>query len=155
VHHRGVAPPEVADARLVAGARAGEVEALAVLLERYRPSLYAAALALVRDRDAAADLVQETYAVAVARLAGLRDPDAVGGWLHAVLRNAARMQLRRAPSCAGHPPPGSRTPTAPTPSSTPSARRPSRAPSRPWSAWRCGTGSGRRWTPWRRRSGSP
>jgi DNA-directed RNA polymerase specialized sigma24 family protein len=52
-----VAPPDVADARLVARARGGEVAALAVLLERYRPSLSAAALALVHDRDAAADLV--------------------------------------------------------------------------------------------------
>jgi RNA polymerase sigma factor (sigma-70 family) len=84
-----------ADAQLVSLARAGEVEALAVLLERYRPSLYAAALALVHDREDAADLVQETCTVAVARLGSLRDPDAVGGWLHAVLRNACLMHLRR------------------------------------------------------------
>ena len=82
------------DAELAALARAGEVEALAVLLERYRPSLYAAAIRLLRDRDDALDAVQDTCVVALARLGVLRDPQAVGGWLHTVLRNTCLMRLR-------------------------------------------------------------
>ena len=74
----------------------GEVEALAELARRYRPSLYAAAMALLRDRDAAADAVQETFLVALTRLGDLRDPQAVGGWLRSVLRNSCLMQLRQA-----------------------------------------------------------
>jgi RNA polymerase sigma factor (sigma-70 family) len=68
---------------------------MTMLLERYRPSLYAAALAMVHDRDDALDLVQETCTVAVARLGSIRDPEAVGGWLRTVLRNACLMHLRR------------------------------------------------------------
>src|SRR5262252_3035427 len=76
----------VSDAELASLARGGEVEALAALLERYRPSLYAAAIGLLRNRDDALDAVQETCVVALARLGVLRDPEAAGGWLHAVLR---------------------------------------------------------------------
>jgi RNA polymerase sigma factor (sigma-70 family) len=84
------------DADLAILAAAGDVEAMAGLLERYRPSLYAAAIGLLRDRDEALDAVQDTYVTAILRLASLRDPGAVGGWLHAVLRNACLMRLRSA-----------------------------------------------------------
>jgi RNA polymerase sigma-70 factor (ECF subfamily) len=86
----------VSDAALAARAAGGEVEALAGLLERYRPSLYAAAIGLLRNREEAADAVQDTCLTAVVRLGSLRDPAAAGGWLHAVLRNACLMRLRRA-----------------------------------------------------------
>jgi RNA polymerase sigma factor (sigma-70 family) len=86
----------VSDAALAARAAGGEVEALAGLLERYRPSLYAAAIALLRNREDALDAVQDTCLTAVVRLGSLRDPAAAGGWLHAVVRNACLMRLRRA-----------------------------------------------------------
>jgi RNA polymerase sigma-70 factor (ECF subfamily) len=85
----------VSDATLVRRARAGEVEALACLLERHRPSLYAAAIGLLRNRDDALDAVQETFVIAVTKIGTLRDPAAVGGWLYRVLRNTCLMRLRR------------------------------------------------------------
>jgi RNA polymerase sigma-70 factor (ECF subfamily) len=84
----------VSDAALVARAQAGEVEALAGLLERYRPSLYAAAMGLLRSRDDALDAVQETCVVALMKLETLRESSAAGGWLHRVLRNTCLMRLR-------------------------------------------------------------
>jgi RNA polymerase sigma-70 factor (ECF subfamily) len=84
------------DAELVVRTRAGEAEALAELLERYRPSLYATAISLLRSRDAALDAVQETCLVAMTKLDALRDPAAVGGWLHVIVRNVCLVQLRRA-----------------------------------------------------------
>src|SRR5690242_12868733 len=69
---------------------------MAGLLDRYRPSLYAAAIGLLRNRDDAGDAVQDTCATAIVRLSSLHDPNAVGGWLHAVLRNTCLMRLRRA-----------------------------------------------------------
>src|SRR5262245_26385924 len=86
------------DAALVELARAGDVEAMAGLFERYRASLYASAMSMLRNREDALDAVQETCVIALARLASVRDPAAVGGWLHTVLRNTCRMRLRRASS---------------------------------------------------------
>jgi RNA polymerase sigma factor (sigma-70 family) len=83
------------DEELVLLAAGGEIESLAALLERYRPSLYAAAIGLVRDRDAAADAVQDTLLAAIAHLDALRDPGAVGGWLHQILRNTCLQHVRR------------------------------------------------------------
>jgi RNA polymerase sigma-70 factor (ECF subfamily) len=95
--HRGdVDDPSLSAATLATLARAGDVEALAGLLDRYRPSLYAAAIGLLRDRDDALDAVQDTCLVALLRFPDLRDPAAVGGWLHAVLRNACLQRYRRA-----------------------------------------------------------
>jgi RNA polymerase sigma factor (sigma-70 family) len=94
--HTGRVLAEATDAELVSASRAGEVAALGELLERHRASLYAAALARLRDRDEALDQVQETFLVALTRMDDLRDPDAVAGWLHAVLRNGCLMRLRRA-----------------------------------------------------------
>src|SRR5258706_3751174 len=68
----------VSDAALAARAAGGEVEALAGLLERYRPSLYAAAIGLLRNREEAADAVQDTCLTAVVHLGSLRDPTAAG-----------------------------------------------------------------------------
>ena len=58
----------------------GEVDALAGLLARYRPALYAAAIRMLRDRDAAQDAVQDACVVALVRLPSLRDRAAIGGW---------------------------------------------------------------------------
>jgi RNA polymerase sigma-70 factor (ECF subfamily) len=94
-HPESVGISGLSDAELATLACAGEVEALAALLERYRPSLYAAAIRLLRSRDSALDAVQETCVVALLRIGLLCDPKAVGGWLHTILRNTCLMQLRR------------------------------------------------------------
>ena len=85
----------MSDADLLVMARGGDVEALAGLLERHRISLYSAAIGLLHRREDALDAVQETFVVALTRLSSVRDPAAVRGWLHAVLRNTCLMQLRR------------------------------------------------------------
>jgi len=73
----------------------GEVASLSALLDRYRASLYARALACLGRPEDAADAVQETFLLALTRLGQVRDPEAVGGWLHAVLRSVCAMELRR------------------------------------------------------------
>lgn len=65
------------------------------MLERRRAELYAVATAILRDRDAAMDAVQETFVVALTHLDGIRDPEAVGRWLQIVLRNCCLIQIRR------------------------------------------------------------
>ena len=63
--------------------------------QRHRVPLYACAMSLLRDRDAAMDAVQETFLVALTRLDEIRDPASVGRWLQTVVRNCCLMQIRR------------------------------------------------------------
>jgi len=72
------------------------VASLGALLDRYRASLYARGLACLRRPEDAADAVQETFLLALTRLSQVRDPEAVGGWLHSVMRSVCAMESRRA-----------------------------------------------------------
>ena len=83
------------DAGLVHSALGGDVASLSTLLDRYRASLYARALTYLGRPEDAADAVQETFMLALTRLGQVRDPEAVGGWLHAVIRSVCAMELRR------------------------------------------------------------
>jgi RNA polymerase sigma factor (sigma-70 family) len=83
------------DTELGSLARAGDVQALAALLERCRPSLYATAVGLLANRADAHDAVQDTCLVALARLGDLRDAGAARAWLNAVVRNVCLMRLRQ------------------------------------------------------------
>ncbi len=86
---------DTSDEELARAARSGEVAALGMLIERYRPGLFASALALMRDAPAAQDAVQDTALVALRRIGGLREPTAVGPWLHAIVRRCCLQELRR------------------------------------------------------------
>ena len=95
MHHGGAETTVVSDATLASLAQGGDVEALAALLERHRPPLYATAVGLLDNRADALDAVQDTFVVALLRLAHLRDAAAVRAWLQAVLRNRCRMHIRQ------------------------------------------------------------
>lgn len=82
------------DAELVRAAQAGDITSLGLLLERYRAPLYGLALRILGHGEQAQDAVQETFLVALDKIDGVREPAAVGGWLHTVLRNVCRMRLR-------------------------------------------------------------
>lgn len=83
------------DSELVRAARTGDAISLGMLLERHRPRLYAAALALTGYGPDAEDAVHDTFVTALARLGELRDPGAAGAWLHTILRNTVRMARRQ------------------------------------------------------------
>ena len=85
----------MSDAELGSLARSGDVQALAGLLERCRPSLYAAAIGLLGNRADALDAVQDTFVIALVRLAELRHAGAARAWLHTVLRNVCLMRVRQ------------------------------------------------------------
>jgi len=63
-------------------------------LLRHRAHVLAIAMAIVRDRALAEDIVQDTFVVAFAKRAQLRDSAAVTGWLASIARNRARDVLR-------------------------------------------------------------
>ncbi len=75
------------DADLVAAHLGGDRAALAGIYDRYANSLYDTAAAMLRDRQDAADIVQDVFVIAAERLDQLRDHDRLKPWLFAVLRN--------------------------------------------------------------------
>ncbi len=83
------------DAELVSAVRQGEVEAFALLVERYQDRVVAAAYHLVGDRDAADDLAQDTFVAAFKQIHRLRDPSRIGAWLHGIAQRLCYKHLRR------------------------------------------------------------
>ena len=84
----------LSDAELVRVAQNGDAVSLGVLLERHRASLYALALRMLGHGPETQDAVQDAFVVALSSIGRLREPEAVGGWLHGILRNMCLMRLR-------------------------------------------------------------
>ena len=80
---------------LVARAGQGDHDAFAVLATAAASRLDAAARLILRDPELARDAVQNTLVRAWRDLPGLRDPDRFDAWLHRLLVNACRDQVRR------------------------------------------------------------
>jgi len=95
-HPRFLSGDALQDAELARAAQAGDTTSLAVLFERYRAPLLGLAMSLLGYRSAAEDAVHDTFVAALTRLGDLKDPAAVGGWLHAILRNRCLMERRTA-----------------------------------------------------------
>jgi Sigma-70 region 2 len=74
------------DSDVVAAIVAGDPDGLAEAYRRYAAPLYAQCRLMLAEPDAA-QAVQDTFVIAVARLDDLRDPDRLGPWLHAVAHN--------------------------------------------------------------------
>jgi RNA polymerase sigma-70 factor (ECF subfamily) len=81
-------------AALVRAARDGDREAFGELYRLYGRLVHGVLLSLLPPSDVP-DLAQEVFLQALRRLSTLRDPEAFGGWLAALARNAARDHYRR------------------------------------------------------------
>ena len=85
-------------AAVVRSARRGDREAFAELYRRFHRAVHGVVLARVSYGEAA-DLVQETFAIALARIVQLSDEAAFPGWLLAIARHRAIDHVRaRKPS---------------------------------------------------------
>ncbi|HXA90894.1 MAG TPA: sigma factor [Mycobacterium sp.] len=108
------------DAELAGAAAAGDRAALGGIYDRYADRLHDFCIGMVRDRDAAADCVQEVFCTAAVELRKLREPGKLRPWLcnraqrgpalypaawpGKRLRRTARTALfRRGPGHAGRP----------------------------------------------------
>jgi RNA polymerase sigma-70 factor, ECF subfamily len=87
---------------LVERLKAGDEAAFDLVYEAYRHRLFAFLCRLTRNRDAAEDLLEETWLRLVGRIDTLRDETRLSSWLFAVARNLAFSYLR---SRADGPPP--------------------------------------------------
>jgi len=75
------------DSEIVASIVAGDPSGLAAAYDRYAEPLYKYCRSMLSNPPDAADAVQDTFVIASCRLAELRDPDRLRGWLYAIARN--------------------------------------------------------------------
>jgi RNA polymerase sigma-70 factor (ECF subfamily) len=80
---------------LVQAARRQDAQAWDMLLKQHQLPLYAYVAELTRDRHAALDLVQETFANAVRHIATLRDDAKFASWLFGIAHQRCVQQFRR------------------------------------------------------------
>jgi RNA polymerase sigma-70 factor (ECF subfamily) len=80
---------------LVERAHAGDRAAYGELVERFGPTVYAIALARLRNPTDAQELAQEVFLHALTKLAQLRDPQCFAGWLRQITVRMAINRLTR------------------------------------------------------------
>jgi RNA polymerase sigma-70 factor, ECF subfamily len=91
-----VAPSSApSDAELVRRARAGDRWAQEAIFRRYASRVQALAERLLRRRDEADDVVQDTFADALVALDGLREPEALRSWLFGIAVRRVRRRQRK------------------------------------------------------------
>jgi len=78
--------------------RAGDPQALAGLFEIHADRVYRLAFGLLRERQAAEDVVQETFLSAMTHLAQFEGRSSLGTWLYRVAYNASLTRLRARPN---------------------------------------------------------
>src|SRR5689334_8535618 len=82
------------DSEAVAAIVAGDPAGLADAYDRYAGPLYTFCLGILREPADAADVVQDTFVIAVPRMSALRDPERLRSWLYTVARNECLRRLR-------------------------------------------------------------
>src|SRR4249920_962531 len=83
---------------LVLRAQQGDRVAYGELIERFQPTVYAVALARLRNPAEAQELAQEVFLHGMRKLAQLRDPQCFAGWLRQItVRMAINRLTRRGP----------------------------------------------------------
>lgn len=86
---------EVEDRDLITRARRGNVEAYNLLVSRWEKRVYNYLFRLVRNREDALDLTQDTFLKAYRNLARLEDEDRFASWLFRIGHNEAYSLLRK------------------------------------------------------------
>jgi RNA polymerase sigma factor (sigma-70 family) len=82
------------DASLARAAAAGDRAAFAEIYDRYADRLHDFCVGMLRDREAAADCVQDVFVTAATKLVQLREPDRLRSWLYAIARSEALARIR-------------------------------------------------------------
>lgn len=87
--------PIAPEQQLVRRARAGDFEAFEALVARYERRVYGLALRLLRHRQDAEEVVQQTFLSVIEHLAGFREEASFYTWLMRIATNHALALLRR------------------------------------------------------------
>lgn len=80
---------------LIAGALGGNQDAFKKLMDRHRTAIFHIVLKIVRNREAADDLVQETFMKAFSSLATYRSEYKFSTWIYRIAANASIDYLRK------------------------------------------------------------
>lgn len=83
------------DAILVGRVLDGDRAAEEALYRKHAPGVQRLAMRLLRSRDEALDVLQDTFVRGFAKLASLRDPSQFRGWIHAVAARLVHRRFRR------------------------------------------------------------
>lgn len=86
--------PGSSDAELAVATAAGDRNAFAEIYDRYADKLHDFCIGMLRDRDSAADCVQDAFCIVSTSLGGLREPEKLRPWLYSIVRNEAHKRLR-------------------------------------------------------------
>ena len=84
------APSELSDADAVTAVLAGDVDAYAILVDRYRDAYVRFAIRMLGDRADADDALQSAFVRAFRHLGKCDDPSRFGAWLHRIVVNECR-----------------------------------------------------------------
>jgi RNA polymerase sigma-70 factor (ECF subfamily) len=82
----------------------GDRDAFEHLVRRWQDRIYGAIFRMVRDRETAADLAQETFLKAWSRLSSFEGGSAFGTWLYSIALNQVRSEMRRRSALKNRPP---------------------------------------------------
>jgi RNA polymerase sigma-70 factor, ECF subfamily len=88
------------DSELIAATATGDRAAFGVLVGRYQRPILHLANALVRDRQHAEDILQDTFLSAFRAAGSYRGDAPVANWLYAIARHAAYRLVRRSQEVA-------------------------------------------------------
>ena len=86
---------DISDTELVAAFKAGDTEALGLLMGRHKDAVYGYLLRLTGRADAADDLFQEVFLKLVKNPSSYSEREKFKAWLFTVARNAAMDHFRR------------------------------------------------------------
>ena len=92
----------VLESRLLARARAGDLDAFVQLISLHDRALRALAYRLMGDPHLMDDVLQEAYLKAFRSLRRFEERSAFGSWLHRIVYNTCMDQLRRHSSAGRH-----------------------------------------------------
>lgn len=81
--------------KIVQAAKGGDGDAFRRLVEAFQDDVYRTVISILRDKDLAEDLAQETFIRAYLNLEKLRKPQKIRAWLCGIARNAALKWIAR------------------------------------------------------------
>ena len=84
-------------AQLVKAARSGDKDAIEMLYKQYRDRIWFFVSKNIDSRQAAEDIVSDTFLTAIEKLSDLRCPEAFGSWLYSIAYRKGSFAMNQRP----------------------------------------------------------